>query len=147
MYVQKQFDAYPFNSIVQDGGYEPTFDEVVEVNFDFAKDKMYVNGRSKFSASSMVVMKNSIRLAMFLHAVEDKDSRLPNFLLMDNIEDKGMVAERSHNFQKIIVSECEKLKNQYQLIFTTSMIAPELDGSPMCVGPMYPKGTHTLALK
>lgn len=133
--------------LAQDGGYESTFDEVAEVNFDFAKDKMFVNGRSKFSASSMVVMKNSIRFAMFLHAVEDKDSRLPNFLLMDNIEDKGMVDERSHNFQKIIVSECEKLKSQYQLIFTTSMIDPELDGSPMCVGPMYEKGTHTLALK
>lgn len=133
--------------LAQDGGYEPTFDEVVEVNFDFAKDRMYVNGRSKFSASSMVVMKNSIRFAMFLHAVEDNDSRLPNFLLMDNIEDKGMVDERSHNFQKIIVSECEKLTKQHQLIFTTSMIDPELDDSPMCVGPMYVKGTHTLALK
>ena len=145
--VYSSIETKSAHLLAQDGGYEPTFDEVVEVNLDFAKDKMYVNGRSKFSASSMVVMKNSIRLAMFLHAVEDRYSRLPNFLLMDNIEDKGMVAERSHNFQNIIVSECNKLNNQYQLIFTTSMIAPELNDSPMCVGPMYPKGTHTLALK
>jgi hypothetical protein len=131
--------------LAQDGGYEPTFDDVdVEVSFDFAKDKMFVNGRSKFSASSMVVMKNSIRLAIFLHAVDDKSARLPNFLIMDNIEDKGMVEDRSHNFQQIIVSECEKLQDEYQLIFTTSMINPELDGSAMCVGPMYEKGTHTL---
>lgn len=130
--------------LAQDGSYEPTFDDVEEVTFDFAKDKMFVNGRSKFSASSMVVMKNSIRLAIFLHAVDDNFARLPNFLIMDNIEDKGMIAERSHNFQKIIVSESEKLRDEYQLIFTTSMIDPALDGTAMCVGPKYLKGTHTL---
>jgi hypothetical protein len=130
--------------LAQDGGYEPSFDAVEEVSFDFAKDKMFVNGRSKFSASSMVVMKNSIRLAIFLHSVEDKLARLPNFFIMDNIEDKGMVAERSHNFQQVIVAECQKLEEDYQLIFTTSMISPELQGSNMCVGPMYEKGTHTL---
>jgi len=51
---------------------------------------MYVNGRGKFSASSMVVMKNSIRFSKFAHAADDKYSRLPNLLLMDYIEDKGM---------------------------------------------------------
>ena len=63
---------------------------------------------------------------------------------MEKMEEKGMVDERSHNFQRVIVSECEKLKDEYQLIFTTSMINPELDGSAMCVGPMYEKGAHTL---
>nr|WP_319491717.1 hypothetical protein [uncultured Desulfobacter sp.] len=130
----------------QDGSYEPTFDNVEEVTFDFAKDKMFVNGRSKFSASSMVVMKNSIRLAIFLHAVDDNFARLPNLLIMDNIEDKGMIEERSHNFQKIIVTECAKLKDDHQLIFTTSMINPGLDDTEMCVGPMYLKGSHTLLL-
>ncbi|SDZ04864.1 hypothetical protein [Nitrosomonas sp. Nm33] len=130
--------------LAQDGSYEPTFDEVEEVNFDFAKDRMFVNGRSKFSASSMVIMKNSIRLAIFLRAVEDKLARLPNFLIMDNIEDKGMVEQRSHNFQRIIVTECEKLNNDYQLIFTTSMIDPALNDTTMCVGPFYEKSMHTL---
>lgn len=128
----------------KDGGYEPTFDDVEEVIFDFSKDKMFVNGRSKFSASSMVIMKNSIRLAIFLHSVDDKYARLPNFMIMDNIEDKGMVDERSHNFQRLIVSECENLKNKYQLIFTTSTIAPDLNDTSLCVGPMYEKGMHTL---
>lgn len=128
----------------KDGSYEPTFDAVNEVVFDFAKDKMFANGRSKFSASSMVVLKNSIRLSIFLHAVDDEYARLPNLLIMDNIEDKGMVVDRSQNFQRLIVSECSQLKDDFQLIFTTSMIDPELDGSEYCVGPMYPKGDHTL---
>ena len=142
--VYDSIEAIAGNLLSQDGSYEPTFDEVEEVIFDFSKDKMFVNGRSKFSASSMVIMKNSIRLAIFLHAVEDKYARLPNFMIMDNIEDKGMVDERSHNFQRLIIAECEELENNYQLIFTTSMIAPELNGSDFCVGPMYEKGMHTL---
>ncbi|MDB5765150.1 MAG: hypothetical protein JWQ21_4145 [Herminiimonas sp.] len=142
--VYRSIEAKAAQLLAQDGGYEPSFDAVEEVSFDFAKDKMFVNGRSKFSASSMVVMKNSIRLAIFLHSVDDKLARLPNFFIMDNIEDKGMVDERSHNFQEVIVSECRKLQDDYQLIFTTSMISPELEGSALCVGPMYEKGTHTL---
>ena len=86
-----------------DGGYEDAFIDPEEVTFDFAKDKMYVNGRSKFSASSMVVMKNSIRFSIFAHAADDKYARLPNLLLMDNIEDKGMQKERSQNFQQQMV--------------------------------------------
>lgn len=143
-YVYSSIEKIAKDILQQDGGYEPSFDNADEVNFDFAKDKMFVNGRSKFSASSMVVMKNSIRLAIFLHTAQDKLARLPNFFIMDNIEDKGMVDERSHNFQQIIVDECNKLTVPFQLIFTTSMINPVLEGSSLCVGPMYEKGSHTL---
>ena len=130
--------------LILDGGYEETFKEPEEVSFDFAKDKMYVNGRSKFSASSMVVMKNSIRFSIFSHSADDQYSRLPNLLLMDNIEDKGMQKERSQNFQKQMVEVSKGIKNDFQLIFTTSMIADEFDGTNLCVGPFYIKGTHTL---
>lgn len=127
-----------------DGGYETAFKSPDEVVFDFPKDKMYVNGRSKFSASSMVVMKNSIRFAMFAHAADDKFSRFPNLILMDNIEDKGMGEERSQNFQRQLVNVCGAIKDKYQLIYTTSMIAEELNDTTMCVGPFYAKGKHTL---
>ena len=64
--------------------------------------------------------------------------------IMDNIEDKGMREERSQNFQRQMVDVCSSIKDEFQLIFTTSMIAGELDDTAMCVGPSYPKGTHTL---
>jgi hypothetical protein len=41
---------------------------------------------------------------------------------------------------------CDELENDYQLIFTTSMIDPKLDKSEYVVGPHYKKGEHTLAL-
>ena len=132
--------------LISDGGNEPAFDNPGDVIIDFARDRMYLDGMSKFSASSMVIFKNSIRLAIFLHCVDDPESRLPNFIIMDNIEDKGMVDARSHNFQHVIIDECQKLHDEYQLIFTTSMISPELNDTSYCVGPYYPKGTHTLNL-
>ncbi|MFX3950007.1 hypothetical protein ACJBW9_11270, partial [Streptococcus suis] len=77
--------------------------------------------------------KNSIRFAMFAQAVDDPFSRFPNLILMDNIEDKGMREERSQNFQRQIVNVCANIISEFQLIFTTSMIANELDDTAMCV--------------
>ncbi|HIE8962601.1 TPA: hypothetical protein ACXP5Z_004977, partial [Klebsiella pneumoniae] len=130
--------------LILDDGTESAFQDPGDVIIDFVRDRMYLDGMGKFSASSMVIFKNCVRLAIFLHCVDDPESRLPNFLILDNIEDKGMVDARSHNFQHLIINECNKLNSNYQLIFTTSMIAPDLDNSALCVGPYYPKGEHTL---
>jgi len=149
--VQRQEDVY--NAIeaiakeflIGDGGYEESFKKPEVVAFDFGKDKMFVNGISKFSASSMVVMKNAIRAAIFFHAILDKESRFPRFFIIDNIEDKGMAPDRSQNFQRLLVKKCKEYDDDfYQIIFTTSMIDPELDKSDYVVGPHYKKGMHTL---
>lgn len=142
--VYTSIESIAIEILHKDGGYEEVFEHVEEVLFDFSRDKMAVNGRSKFSASSMVVMKNAIRIAIYLHCINDSGSRLPRFLLLDNIEDKGMTESRSQNFQRQLVSMCDELENDYQLIFTTSMIDPELDKSEYVVGPFYRKGEHTL---
>ncbi|WP_100635526.1 hypothetical protein [Marinomonas sp. ef1] len=142
--VFESIEKHASELLISDGGNEKNFDYPEDVLIDFSKDRMSVNGRSKYSASSMVVMKNSIRLSVFLHAVDDDLSRLPNILIMDNIEDKGMVPERSQNFQHSLVNACNSLKNEYQVIFTTSMIADDLNNTPNCIGPYYPKGSHTL---
>lgn len=130
--------------LASDGGYESVFEEIEEVTLDFGRDKMFVNGRSKFSASSMTIMKNAVRVAIFLHCIEDDLARFPRFLMLDNVEDKGMTAERSQNFQRVIVEACDSMEDDYQLIFTTSMIDPELNKSEYVVGPFYKKGEHTL---
>lgn len=132
--------------LIHDGG-EKSFSEPDDIFFDFAKDRMAVNGRSKFSASSMVVLKNCIRFSFFLQALNDEKSRIPNFLIMDNIEDKGMVPARSQKFQHLITEACSEINNEYQLIFTTTMIADDLNNTPYCVGPYYPEGSYTLDLR
>ena len=59
------------------------------------------------------------------------------FLLIDNIEDKGTTAERSRNFQRRIVSISDDIPIEHQIIFTTSMVDPELDKSDLTVGDHY----------
>ena len=66
---------------------------------------------------------------------------------MDNIEDKGMVAKRSQKFQHLIIDSLDEIESEFQIIFTTSMIADDLDNTPYCVGPYYPEGSYTLDLE
>ncbi|THJ33513.1 hypothetical protein E8K88_09550 [Lampropedia aestuarii] len=129
----------------KDGGFEPAFNEAQTVMFDFAKDFMLVDGRSKFSASSETILKNSFHLAILLESLEDDKMRYPRLLLLDNTEDKGMGPDRSQNFQRVLVEALDEHDDKpYQVIMTTSMIDPALDKSDLCVGPHYAKGMHTL---
>lgn len=129
----------------KDGGFEPAFNVAQTVMFDFGKDFMLVDGRSKFSASSETILKNSFHLAILLESLEDDSMRYPRLLLLDNTEDKGMGPDRSQNFQRVLVEAlAEHDDKPYQVIMTTSMVDPDLDKSDLCVGPHYKKGMHTL---
>lgn len=130
----------------QDGGFESDFIEPEKFEYDFGKDLMLVDGRSKFSASSETIMKNSFHLAILQESIWDEQMRYPRLLLMDNIEDKGMGPKRSQNFQRLLVRSLEGVEQKYQIIMTTSMIDPDLNESGYCVGPYYEKGMHTLQL-
>jgi hypothetical protein len=76
-------------------------------------------------------------LALLWASTIDREFKYPRFLLIDNIEDKGMTAERSRNFQKQIVSISAGIPTEHQIIFTTSMVDPELDKSDLPVGDHY----------
>lgn len=129
-----------------DLGYETAFTDASHFDFDFGRDAMRLDGKSKFSASSMTLLKNAFRFAIFYLSVVDENMRYPRLLIMDNIEDKGMVPARSQAFQRTIVECCSHLSGEYQLIFATSMIDPDLDNTEFCRGPRYAIGEHTLAL-
>lgn len=122
------------------------FGQIEHVTFSFAEDWIAINqdkNRSR-SASGMVILKNSFLAALFLSSVGDPLFALPRFMLLDNIEDKGMVQERSWNFQRIIVEEANQRNNQGQIIFTTSKIAPEFAGSEYVVGRKFTRERPSL---
>lgn len=124
------------------------FGEVDHVSFSFAEDWMAVNddkNRSR-SASGMVVLKNSFLVALFLSSLRDSQFALPRFMLLDNIEDKGMVQERSWNFQRTVIAECAKCQVPQQIIFTTSKIAPELAETDLVVGRKYTRDHRSLTM-
>ena len=122
------------------------FGEVEHVSFSFADDWIAINNEKNRagSASGMVVLKNSFMLGMLTSSLIDKQFYLPRWMLFDDIEDKGMVEERSWNFQRLIVNQSNKYTLPHQIIFTTSKIAPEFDGSNLVVGRRYTRAARSL---
>ena len=123
---------------------EETFQNAEVVEYEFAANKMWANGRSRFSASSMTLLKNALIFSLFQLSLEDEKVRWPRFLLLDNIEDKGMQPTRSANFQELVERRLANVDLEHQVIMTTSMISPKLDNSPYCVGPSYAHDSKTL---
>jgi hypothetical protein len=128
----------------EDKDHEETFRDGKKVDFDFGEDRVTIDNRALFSASSMVYLKNAFRLALLEASCTDASYLYPRFLLMDNVEDKGMEPKRSHQFQKEIIKASAKIKVPHQIIFTTSMIDPELEGTDYCIGPFYDDHNKTL---
>jgi len=124
------------------------FGTVDSVTFSFAEDWIAINGDKNRvgSASGMVVLKNSFLLSLFMASLADNEFNLPRFMLLDNIEDKGMVQERSWNFQRLIVQASKDTKVNHQIIFSTSKIAPELSDTHYVVGGKYTKQNRTLRI-
>lgn len=116
---------------------EAEFTKDSEVYFNFAEDRISVAGKIGYSASSLTVIRNAFHLALLWASTVDREFKYPRFLLIDNIEDKGMTPERSRNLQKQIVYISEEIPTEHQIIFTTSMVDPELDKSDLVVGDHY----------
>lgn len=123
------------------------FENAKNVDINFHHDTVSVDGMLNFAESSNVILKNSAVLSIFLSACSDQRFYHPRFLLIDNIEDKGMEELRSHRFQEIIVNQALKLNSPYQIIFTTSMMNPDLDKEEFTIGPQYTSNNRVLKLK
>lgn len=122
------------------------FKSAQTVTLNFRDDAIFVDEKINFAESSNVFLKNTAILSMFLSSSDDHEFFHPRFLLLDNIEDKGMEVARSHLFQEIIVKRATEIKIPYQIIFTTSMMNPALDLDDYTIGPAYTKEQRTLAL-
>lgn len=132
------------NLIRADKDHEEIFVKGKKIEFDFGEDRVTIDDRALFSASSMVYLKNAFRLALLKASCLDPNYLYPRFLLMDNIEDKGMEESRSQLFQNEIIRLSKSLNVKHQVIFTTSMIDPELNKSDYCVGKYYDDQNKTL---
>lgn len=130
-----------------EGGYEDFFENSSSLKLDFNKNAYYLNNRNHFSASSMVYLKNAVRFAIFFASLEHEYFRYPRFIICDNMEDKGMKPERSHIFQKNIMNLAKKYNSEdYQIIFTTSMIESSLNNSSYTVGKEYSPNSKSLEI-
>lgn len=116
------------------------------VGIDFRSDSISVDGSVNFAESSNVFLKNAAVLGLLLAAGTDEEFNHPRFLLIDNIEDKGMEESRSHLFQQILVERVTELGKSCQVIYTTSMMNPNLEVENYTIGPAYTSENRSLRL-
>ncbi|WP_266030556.1 hypothetical protein [Brucella intermedia] len=113
---------------------ETAFINAKSVQFEFSSNKLSVDNESYFSASSRVILRNSFFVGLFGAAIRDSSFRHLRLCMLDSIEDKGMQPDRSHNFQKLVAATSQAALCEHQVIFATSMIAPELDHPHLTIG-------------
>ena len=125
------------------------FEELENFDFSFEDDWFAINGDPNIttSASGMVVVKNSLFIGLLLSSLQDLQMRYPRMLLLDNVEDKGMVGDRVRNFQKVIADLMDEESEPHQIILTTSTLNPELEREDYIVGPEYTKENRTLKIQ
>ncbi|MGK9007674.1 AAA family ATPase, partial [Citrobacter europaeus] len=114
--------------------------------FSFTDYVVSVEGSTQFSESSTVVLRHLFHLAILSASTRIPEMRFPRFLILDGIEDGGMELERAYSLQEIIVAECEKFESNYQLIFATSQIAPQLDNEKYVVSRQFSEDSRSLAI-
>jgi hypothetical protein len=114
------------------------------VEIDFLRDTYSLDGSNNFSASSKIYLKNAILFSLFFASLKLDFFRYPRFILCDNMEDKGMEKERTQNFQNLITRISSEQEQKHQIIFTTSMIADDLNNTPYCIGIEYDRNNKTL---
>ena len=127
---EKREDGSPYEESFLSSG-------VNDVEIDFAKDRLLLDGRVKFSASSNFIKKNTFHISTLLRSLQDNAYRLPRFLMLDSIENGGMKPFRSHQFQKKIIELFSQIEGDFQLIFCTSMVLDDLNNDKYGVGPYY----------
>ena len=142
----KQLSELASSIIRSDLNRQEGFAGAGSVKVDFQSDSISVDGSVNFAESSNVYLKNAAILGLFLAAANDEKFFHPRFILIDNIEDKGMEVERTHLFQRILVESVTKLDHQYQAIYTTSMMNPELELDDYTIGPVLTSRNRSLKL-
>jgi len=125
---------------------EEHFEVAQKVTVDVGVNSFAVDGRNQFSASSVTFLKNAVHFAFLFSSLELDFFRYPRLIVCDNIEDKGMVAARSQNLQHLIVERSSKFDVEHQIIFTTSMIATDLNNPTYCVGEEYTHENKSLKI-
>lgn len=122
-----------------DLGRQEDFMKAQEFVVDYNQNMAYISDqRNKLSASSAFYLKMVARFALLFASLKVDSMMYPRLLFSDNMEDKGLTEDRVVNFQRTVVNLLSEVpQGDFQLIFATSMIAPELDDKRYTVGDEY----------
>lgn len=126
---------------------QDSFEDPKKVDFSFADDEITVDGHSYFSASSRAILKSAFIFGFQAAASKNAYFRHPRFVMLDTIEDKGMEAARSQNFQRHIVETSASSPSKNQVIFATAMIDESLNNDDYVVGRFYTRENRSLDIR
>lgn len=130
----------------EDLGTEIEFKNATEIEFDFASNRISVNGKSTFSESGTVYLYNAFHLALFMASLIKPYVRIPRFMILDGIENGGMEDPRSKNFQEVVKRFVESYDVDCQIILATKSVSPQLNTPKYLVGPYYEEGNKSLKM-
>ena len=128
----------------EDIGAEKEFSDAEIIDFDFASNRLSVNGKSYFSESGQVYLNNAFHFSLFLCSLLKGYVRIPRFIILDGIENGGMEDIRSKNFQRIIKEKVEEHQIDCQVIFATKSISDTVSNSNYIVGRHFTKESKSL---
>lgn len=132
--------------LVNDLRRQDIFENPRSVAFSFRENSISINEERYFSASSRAILKSSFILSMLAAATKIPFLRHPRFCMIDSLENMGVEAIRSANFQQQILRVSLESKVEHQIIFATAMIADELDKPEFHVGRFYTRDNPSLDL-
>ncbi|OOG79022.1 hypothetical protein B0E41_25775 [Hydrogenophaga sp. A37] len=116
------------------------------VRFSFEENQVSVDGSTRFSESSTVVLRHLFHLALLTASTTVHEMRFPRLLMLDGIEDGGIELPRAYRLQEIIAAECDSYEVDFQVIMATSQIAPSLDSDRYVVGRRYSEDRRAIDL-
>ena len=134
------------NLLINDLKRQDIFEDPKSVAFSFRENQISVNGERYFSASSRAILKSSFLLGLLAAATKVPFFRHPRFSIIDALENMGVEAVRSQNFQQQILRVSQEAKVDHQIIYATSMIAEELDQDVYTVGRYSTRANRTLTI-
>lgn len=130
----------------QDLRRQDSFEFAQHLDFSFESNRLTVDGQSYFSASSRAILKSSFFIGFTSAAGKVEYFRHPRFCMIDTLENMGVEAVRSQNFQRLIVKKSSALNVKHQIIYATAMIDPELNDVAYTVGRYSTRDEPTIEL-
>lgn len=115
-------------------------ENVGHISFDFAKDELFTPNKTSPAASTGCYLKNAFFFSIFLTSLhKDLDVRYPRFVILDNVEDKGLETNRIQQFHRDVIEKSKDSDIEHQIIITarSEVVTDEIRNSGMVVGKEY----------
>lgn len=132
--------------LAEDVGQEDDLKNIGKIEVNFEKNRLFVDERSNYAASSMSYIKSCFALSFWMSSVLNKDFFLPRFSILDDIENKGLEPERIYQFQETIKNFCASSEVDNQIIISASNLSKDLQTPEFIIGHYYHDGINDKTL-